>query len=94
MNLLPILTCKIKARASDWAVEGKGGAKTFYKERGRERRRGRQGVRGRLKKRRWKGNGAEAGGLGKRQVIRDCIAGEQCSGKSAQSRCPAYIHIN
>ena len=23
MNLLPTLTCKIKARASDWAVEGK-----------------------------------------------------------------------
>ena len=31
---------------------------------------------------------------GERQVIRDLIAGEQCSGKSAQSRCPAYIHIN
>ena len=23
MNLLPTLTCKIKARAGDWAVEGK-----------------------------------------------------------------------
>ena len=31
---------------------------------------------------------------GERQVIRDLIAGDQCSGKSAQSRCPAYIHIN
>lgn len=35
VNPLPILTCKIKSRASDWAVEGKGGAKGF-RERGGE----------------------------------------------------------
>ena len=29
MNLLPILTGQIKARACDWAVEGKGGAGGF-----------------------------------------------------------------
>jgi hypothetical protein len=39
MNLLPILTCKIKARVSDWAVEGKGGAESF-RERGRESSKG------------------------------------------------------
>ena len=34
MNLLPILTCKIKARAGDWVVEGKGGAKRFREREG------------------------------------------------------------
>ena len=63
-------------------------------ERERERKEEEETSRGKLKTRRWKGNGAEAGGLEKGQVIRDLIAGEQCSGKSAQSRCPAYIHIN
>jgi hypothetical protein len=29
VNLLPILTGQIKARAYDWAMEGKGGAGTF-----------------------------------------------------------------
>ena len=29
VNLLPILTGQIKARACDWAVEGKGGAGGF-----------------------------------------------------------------
>ena len=32
MNLLPILTCKIKARAGDWAVEGKVEQKVLEKE--------------------------------------------------------------
>ena len=32
MNLLPILTGQIKARACDWAVEGKGGAGGFREE--------------------------------------------------------------
>ena len=63
-------------------------------ERERERKEEGETRRGKLKTRRWKGNGAKAGGLEKRQVISDLIAGEQCSGKSAQSRCPAYIHIN
>lgn len=46
MNLLPILTCKIKDRACDWAVEGKGRAESFRKreeeKRRRETRRGRR----------------------------------------------------
>ena len=63
-------------------------------ERERERKEEGETKRGKLKTRRWKGNGAEAGSLEKSQVIRDLIAREQCSGKSAQSRCPAYIHIN
>ena len=32
MNLLPILTCKIKARAYDWAVEGKVELKSLGEE--------------------------------------------------------------
>ena len=67
------------------------GSKKFQRE--RERKEEGETRRGKLKTRRWKGNGAKAGGLEKRQVISDLIAGEQCSGKSAQSRCPAYIHI-
>lgn len=45
MNLLPILTCKIKTRARDRAVEGKGGLKVLDTDRekgGRETRRGRR----------------------------------------------------
>ena len=72
MNLLPILTCKIKAKGSDWAVKGKGGVKSF-RERGRERRRGR------LKKRRWKENGAKAYGLEKPQLVSNLIDGEYSS---------------
>jgi hypothetical protein len=34
VNLLPILTCKIKARASDWEVEGKVELKGFGGEGG------------------------------------------------------------
>ena len=41
MNVLPILSCKIKARAGDWAVEGKGGAESF-----RERERKEEGESG------------------------------------------------
>jgi hypothetical protein len=33
VNLLPILTCKIKARASDWAVEAKVELKSFGERR-------------------------------------------------------------
>jgi hypothetical protein len=41
VNLLSILTCKIKARASDWAVEGKVELKSFgEKEKRRKKRRG------------------------------------------------------
>ena len=34
MNLLPILTGRIKARACDWAVEGKGGMGSLREEGG------------------------------------------------------------
>ena len=37
MSLLPILTCKIKGRAGDWAVEGKVELKISQKK---EERRG------------------------------------------------------
>ena len=46
MNLLPTLTCKIKARASDWAVGGKVELKSLgeKEERGeRMRRRKKEG---------------------------------------------------
>ena len=36
MNLLPTLTCKIKARAGDWAVEGTGGLGDLRKRRWKE----------------------------------------------------------
>ena len=72
----------------------KGKVKQKVLEREREGKEEGETRRGNLKTRRWKGNGEEAGGLEKCQVIRDLIAGEQCSGKSAQSRCTAYIHIN
>ena len=38
MNLLPILTCKIKARAGDWAVEGKVELKSLGEKEEREER--------------------------------------------------------
>jgi hypothetical protein len=40
VNLLPILTCKIKARAGDWAVEGKVELKNFGGEGGGEKKKG------------------------------------------------------
>ena len=65
MNLLPILTGQIKARACDWAVEGKGGAGGF-----------REGERERKRKRRWKEGEAKLHGLEEPQVARSLIAGE------------------
>ena len=40
MNPVPTLPCKIKARACDWAVEGKGGTEGFreWGKTGKERR--------------------------------------------------------
>ena len=66
MNLLPILTSQIKARACDWVVEGKAGMGGL---RGR-RRRGEDGERGGGSQ-----YGAEAHGLEKLQVARGLIAG-------------------
>ena len=34
MNLLPILTCKIKAKTGNWAAEGKVEPKSFRERRG------------------------------------------------------------
>ena len=75
---LPILTGQIKAKACDWAVEGKDGAGSF-----REGERGRKkgiwqdrGERGRWWKRRWKEDGAESYGLEEWQVAKDFIAGK------------------
>lgn len=44
MNLLPTLTCKLKARAGDWAAEGKVELKSLgeKKEEGGRRRRRRK----------------------------------------------------
>lgn len=42
MNLLPILTCKIKARVGDWAVEGKVELKSFNERGGEEKRKERK----------------------------------------------------
>jgi hypothetical protein len=52
MNFLPILTCKIKAKASDWTVEGKMKLKVLERERGRGGDKERKKKR-RQKKRRW-----------------------------------------
>ena len=41
MNLLPALTCKIKARAGDWAVEGKTELKSLWEK---EERTGRKTI--------------------------------------------------
>jgi hypothetical protein len=38
VNLLPTLTCKIKARAGDWAVEGKVELKSLGEKEEREER--------------------------------------------------------
>ena len=43
MNLLPILTGQIKARACDWAVEGKGGAGGFREGKERDEESGERG---------------------------------------------------
>jgi hypothetical protein len=37
VNLLPTLTCKIKATGSDWAVEGKVELKSLGEKEGEER---------------------------------------------------------
>jgi hypothetical protein len=57
VNLLPILTGQIKARACDWAVEEKGGAgdSREWVKRGKE-----TGMKWR--KKRWKKDGAEPHG--------------------------------
>ena len=47
MNLLPTLTCKIKARASDWAVEGKVELKSLG-EKEERREKGKRGGRWRV----------------------------------------------
>lgn len=59
-NLLPILTVQIKARADDWAVEGKGGSGGL-----REKKGGRGGGR-------WR----ELRGLEKPQGARGLTTGE------------------
>ena len=74
MNLLPILTGQIKARACDWAVEGKGGAGGFREW----EKRGKEGGR-RQRKRRWKEDEAEPHGLWRPQVARDLIGREELS---------------
>ena len=67
MNLLPILTCKIKARAGDWAEKEGKELKVELKVLG-EKERGRQ--------RRKKESGAEAPGLEKPQVPRGLLYGK------------------
>ena len=57
-NLPPILTGQIKARADDWAVEGKGGT---------------AGKRERQRKRRWKVDGTVQDVLEKPQIARSLI---------------------
>ena len=42
MNIFPILTCKIKARASDWAVEGKVELKSLGEKEDRREKEGRR----------------------------------------------------
>ena len=54
----------------------RGGAKKFGGENKRGVENKERKARGRLKRRRWKENGAEARGLEKPQVMRDLIAGE------------------
>ena len=67
MNLLPILTSQIKARACVWAEEGKGGARGLREWEQEERK---------WRKKRWKEDGAEPHGLEKPQVARDLIGDE------------------
>lgn len=60
MNLLPILTGQIKARACDWAVDEKYGAGSF-----------REGKRGRRKGiKRWRDGREDSGGIGGRRWSR------------------------
>ena len=73
MNLLPILTGQIKARACDWAVEGKGGAGGFKEEEKRVRHRE---DRRRQRKRRWKEDKAKPHGLENPQETSALIAGK------------------
>lgn len=75
-------------------MEGKGKAKSC-RERGRERRRGREGRERGKRKRRWEENGVEAHGLEKPQVYQGSRSWgiEPSSGRSAQSRCVPCIHI-
>ena len=61
MNLLPILTGQIKARACDWAVEGKG-ANGGFKEWGKSRKEEDR------QRKRWKEDGAEPHGPEKLQA--------------------------
>jgi hypothetical protein len=49
VNLLPTLTCKIKARASDWGVEGKMELKSLG-EKEERREKGKRGGRWRERK--------------------------------------------
>jgi hypothetical protein len=77
VNLLPILTGQIKARARGWTVEGKGVAGSFLEgERGRRKGDEVTEEREEDRKRRGKEDGAEQRGLEKPQVARDLIAGE------------------
>ena len=72
MNLLPILTGQIKARACDWAVEGKAGQEVLKKrekeEDGgwREKKMGEEELE----------DGAAPHGLAEPQIARDFIAGQ------------------
>jgi hypothetical protein len=72
INLLPMLICKIKARADDWAEKGRWS----WKLRERRRRHGRE--RG-WQRRKWKESRAEAHGLENPQVLRGLIDGEDGS---------------
>jgi hypothetical protein len=70
VNLLPILTGQIKAKACDWAVEGKGGSGGFreWEKRGKE-----------TEEEEVEGDGAGPHGLEKPQVAKDLRAGEWSS---------------
>lgn len=71
MNLLLILTGQIKARACDWAVEGKGGAGGFREE--EEKKEERKTEEEEVE------DGIVPRGLEKPQVTRDLIDGRQSS---------------
>ena len=79
MNLLPILTCQIKARACDEAVEGKGGAGSFREgERGRSKRDNEtEGWRERKMEEEEVEDGAEPRNPEELQVAKDVIAGDR-----------------
>lgn len=61
---------------------------------GSGRKVGRRRERGRLKRRRWKKDGAEARGLEKLQIIRALLAGAQSSAVVDLPDPDACIHIN